>query len=143
MAFRVPTFNLDVHLWRFPNVVSAPPDVTFKANLSRGDRIFFAVTYFTSAIDSANSQMVLLCPAGTDVRPQYMGTFDHPSGHYLSDLVEVPAGSGRYYLVIEVDDTAKGFPNEYRHAVLWSFTPDASVDTGNPWEAPPWPLPIP
>jgi hypothetical protein len=46
--------------------------------------------------------------------------------------VEVPAGSGRYYEVVQVDDAGKGFPNEHRIAGLI-----ATVDLGM------WPVPYP
>lgn len=56
--------------------------------------------------------MVLLLPAGTDVRC----TMQVPTPGY--DVVEVPSGSGRWYGVNAVDDFAKGFPNEHRGAIL-------------------------
>lgn len=61
---------------------------------------------------SAQNYVSLLLPAGTDVRGQY-----HTGG---SDLIEVPAGSGRLYLCVWVDDTALGFTNVHRQAVcVW------------------------
>jgi hypothetical protein len=46
--------------------------------------------------------------------------------HYLrtvvpfigSDTVEVPAGTGNWYQVTFVTDVGRGFPNEYRLALL-------------------------
>lgn len=135
MAFRVPTFNLDVNLWRTPAVVSASPTLTFRANLSRGERIFQIPVYASQPWDMV-SQMILLCPALTDIRP--------PTGFLTpQDLVEVPAGSGRYYQVIDVDDTAKGFANEYRHAVLWAQNGGLLASYPGPWGSPPWPMPMP
>jgi hypothetical protein len=57
--------------------------------------------------------MNLLVPALTDVRgPQ------DPVG---PDMVEVPAGSGRWYQVVFVDDIAKGFSNEHRTASIFAL----------------------
>jgi hypothetical protein len=39
------------------------------------------------------------------------------------DLVEVPAGSARWYNVLHVDDVGKGFPNEYRFALIAMIPP--------------------
>jgi hypothetical protein len=57
----------------------------------------------------------LLLPAGTDIRDWACWdglAMDQP------DVVEAPRGTGRYYTVIQVDDVAKGFPNEYRVAFI-------------------------
>jgi hypothetical protein len=70
--------------------------------------------------------MVLLLPKGTDVRDELNATG--------RDGVECPAGSGRFYEVIFVDDIGKGFPNEHRGATMEkTFGP-------GPTE---WPTPIP
>ena len=54
-----------------------------------------------------------------------------------SEIVEVPAGSGRFYIVAFVKDIAKGFPNEHGFAVL-QVRP-----TPMPSGATPWPTPYP
>jgi hypothetical protein len=54
--------------------------------------------------------MKMRVPAGTDLRGNLSTT--------QRDLVEVPAGSGRYYEVWVVDDVAKGFFNEYRQGLI-------------------------
>lgn len=64
----------------------------------------------------------LWMPAFTDIRPAQMAMFP--------DIVEVPAGSLRFYQVIDVDDIAKGFPNEFRMALI-AMIPFI------------WPIPIP
>jgi len=134
MAFTVPNFNLPVNLWRAPAVVIDPPTLTFFANLSRGERVF-TTPVFADGTNELLAQMILLCPALTDIRPSDTAVY--------RDLVEVPAGSGRYYAVVAVDDTAKGFLNEYRFAVLFQFVNSISVSTGNPWAAPGVPYPMP
>jgi hypothetical protein len=65
--------------------------------------------------------MYLLVPAGTDLRDNHNLTG--------SDVVVVPAGSGRGYFVDQVDDLGKGFANEHRFALLS--------------KAGAWPTPIP
>jgi len=47
--------------------------------------------------------------------------------------IEIPLGSGRWYLVVLVDDVHKGFPNEYRIAYLNKGFP--SIET--------FPVPLP
>jgi hypothetical protein len=64
----------------------------------------------------------MVCPALTDIEDSLSG----PSGN---DKTEIPAGSGRFYEIIEVDDVAKGFNNEHRYGLLRKF--------GS------WPAPIP
>lgn len=64
--------------------------------------------------------MNLLLPKGVDVRgPQDTVSFD---------MAEVPAGSGRWYRVVGVDDVGKGFTNEHRTASLYAL--------GGSWTAP-------
>jgi hypothetical protein len=58
--------------------------------------------------------MSLLLPPLSDVRgPQDSSGF--------TDVVEVPAGSGRYYGVAAVDDIGKGYSNEHRTASLYAL----------------------
>jgi hypothetical protein len=69
--------------------------------------------------------MQLLLPPLTDIRDNLCLTG--------SDAVEVPLGSGRWYLVVFVDDFGKGFANEHRGAMI----------VKPPSGAPLWPSPIP
>lgn len=55
----------------------------------------------------------ILVPAGTNIRDY--------SQNWEGGIIEVPAGSGRAYSVIHVDDVAKGFPNEYRIVFVRKF----------------------
>lgn len=132
--YQLPNFNLDVNLWRVPATVEDPPTLQFKANLSRGSRIF-QIPVYANGLNSLTSQMILLCPKLTDIRPS--------DTEEWRDVVEVPAGSGRYYGVAAVDDTAKGFPNEYRHAELFLMVYSLLSTSGNPWSCPPVPYPLP
>jgi hypothetical protein len=55
--------------------------------------------------------MYILCPPFSDIRGLL-----NPGG---SDGVEIPPGSGRRYLVDQVDDIGKGFANEHRFALIY------------------------
>lgn len=116
MAWRLPTFNLTVNIWRNSGVPpSGPPDEVTVGNLTPGKR------GVDDAHTAAPGVMYLLLPAGTDVRSFFtVGQ---------SSAVEVPAGTGRYYKVEAVDDVAKGFSNEHRFCIIT--------------QAGTWPIPIP
>lgn len=116
----LPTFNLECSLW-FPPAAPPgdPPDLASVPCQLRasGQR--------SSGQDSTDSGWPflwqLLVTKETDLRDK----FNAPGVYY----VEVPQGSGRYYVVVIVDDVAKGFTNEYRIGYL------RKVGT--------WPTPIP
>jgi len=57
--------------------------------------------------------MSLLLPPLADVRG--------PQDSVSADMVEVPAGSGRWYFVVGVDDIGKGFANEHRSAAIFAL----------------------
>ena len=125
-VYTLPTFNLGVNIWRIATTVPpvGPPDVTALGNLSPGKRSTLAAISGSDVPTGFDvfMMMYLLLPAGTDIR-------GGPQVDPAQDLVEVPAGSGRYYVVEYVDDVAKGFPNEHRFAVIFAANP--------------WPEPIP
>lgn len=121
MPFVLPNFNLFVNIWRNGNPTTNPPDVVSPCNLSPGRR------FAAAEIDTGDTPLwvggaYITMPPFTDIRgiPDTMGS---------PDMVEVPAGSGRMYLVYLVDDLGKGFANEHRLATI--------VQRG------PWPHPIP
>lgn len=121
MTFQPPSFNLHCNVWRAGNAPPAVPDATFDCNLAWGKR----VSSYQGVITSPNEPlMTLLLPVGEDVRGPQTGAADA--------CIEVPAGTGRFYTVIGLDDIGKGFPNEHRAAILaWTTA------FGN------WPVPIP
>lgn len=119
MAFTVPDFNLDVNIWHLPNAPFAAPDLSLKCNLAYARRVHNEVGGVAHAL------MQLLLPAGTDIR----SSVNHLAG---GDWVEAPAGSARFYQVVNVDDAGKGFANEHRVAVLAQTTGFG-----------PWPTPMP
>jgi hypothetical protein len=116
MAFTVPNFNIRCNISSppVPNTPGIPvgpyrnPNVA--CNLAWGRR-----TNSSSLTPAAGPVFVasttdLLMPKLTDIRG--------PQDTVSYDMVEVPAGSGRWYVVTTVDDVGKGFVNEYRIAVL-------------------------
>lgn len=105
MSFTVPQFNLLCDIWHAPFAPPGAPSASSICNLAFGRR-----TSPTIGV-SANGEMQLLLPPGTDVRTT-------PQGVASPDIIEVPAGSGRIYNVLQVDDIGKGFPNEHRIAIL-------------------------
>jgi len=132
--YNVPDFNITVNHLR----LAAPYDFStgtglaaFSAQLRGFGRFprpgFQAPVNAGSAVDG----MTLLCSAGTDIRDH------HCTGNPI-DMVEAPAGSGRWYVVYEVDDIAKGFANEYRWAALQKYTNFPVIAN-----MPDWPAPIP
>lgn len=110
MAFSLPTFNLTCNIWRFGTGPPAPPAVVSPCNLAWGKRVNVAATGGTTFTGILVAAMSLLLPPLTDVR----GNTDALD----QDIVECPAGSGRFYIAVLVDDIGKGFPNEHRCALL-------------------------
>lgn len=116
MAYRLPTFNLlcNVSQPDFANTImipSAPYRLESQAcQLTYGRRVQVVSTGGTAQVGVLVMTMNLLLPALTDVRgPQDIRSFD---------MVEVPAGSARWYSVVAVDDIGKGFTNEHRSASI-------------------------
>jgi hypothetical protein len=116
MAFKIPTFNLLCNLYTSRVLPPAVPRLRVRCQL-RTPR-------HTAPAGSVSAYPVfLILPALTDVRDLSSGT--------SADAAEVPAGSGRFYEVLNVDDVAKGFANEYRLCLLIKIV------------LPKWPTPIP
>jgi hypothetical protein len=114
MGYHSPTFNLTANVWHVlgPIIIPpiAPPSLTTVCQLRMYKTAFEVVGFgFTTG-----AVVALLVPKGTDLRPE-LGFL---VGLSAPDLVECPAGSGRYYRVRAVEDVAKGFGNEYRQALL-------------------------
>lgn len=122
MGFFLPTFNLTCNIWRSAAGPPAPPAVVSECNLAMGRRTQDAAG--TSSDENRPFHWWwLLLPKNTDIRDYSTASGD--------DLVEVPAGTGRFYRVNTVDDAGKGFLNEHRVAIM---TKDLGVN---------WPEPIP
>lgn len=116
MAYTAPTFNLKANIWNQHDDHTGPPDLTdIDCQLYFPKQDQLEVT--PGQTFAWRGPMYIRFPAGTDVRFQLDG-----SG--FNSWVECPAGTGRFYGVCYVDDAHKGFPNEYRVAVVqWSETP--------------------
>lgn len=110
MAYRLPVFNLVANFWRFGNPTSGAPDAVAAANLAWGRRIFTG-DLASDPLATALPFMTLLLPTGTNVISD-VDTNGSP------DTCEVPAGSGRYYLVHYVDYIGAGFANEHLGAII-------------------------
>lgn len=131
MPFRVPTFNLTCNVWSRASVPTGPVDISTLpppriAGLACQLR---APGKLSTAQDELNYWIFaaeLLVPAGTDLRDNF--SWDGVAIN-KPDFVEVPAGSGRGYTVVAVDDVGKGFSNEHRFAFIF--------------KNPKWPIPAP
>lgn len=119
MPYSLPTFNLTINLWHPPTFFPAAPAQVIMGNLAYSRRVH-------SFGGNSIGEMFLLVPALTDLRSPV-----NQAGVSF-DEVEVPAGSGRFYVVYAVDDVGKGFSNEHRCAVLVQ-------NTGRGL----WPIPMP
>lgn len=119
MAFSVPVMPLLCNITQpdFPNSpgIPTPPYrlVDVPCNLAWGRRTNSASSGGTGSPGTPISCIDLLLPKLTDIRG--------PQDDTSADVVECPAGSGRWYFVVAVDDVAKGFSNEYRLAVLFAI----------------------
>jgi hypothetical protein len=131
MAFSVPVFPLVCDVYRGPWVSRALAFST-PANLAFGRRVGFAETELIPQLQPLVNIYQLLLPAVTDVRDF--------SNAITPDVVEVPAGSGRWYGVGSVDDVGKGFSNEYRLVIITKI-----YEQLDPAAYPGlfWPVPIP
>lgn len=120
MSFTLPTFNLNVNIWRHQGV-SPPvgaPDVTAMGNLAAGRRIVSSEWTMGDPLVDAfyfHHEDQLLLPKLTDIRGVNSVTG--------TDAVECPAGSGRFYEVRWVYDAGKGFTNEHRVALMSQVPP--------------------
>lgn len=135
--FILPTFNLTCNIWRYTlNPRTDPPTIAGQVcNLQFGHKNSWGPvesfvpntshTAFNNNIANYAMARNLLLPVHTDIRPAWYGGVVNVG---QGDFVEVPAGSGRFYGTMDVDDVAKGFTNEYRVALLVPF--------------PTWPVPI-
>jgi len=107
MSFSLPTFNLVCNVWRFGNAPPAAADAQLDCNLALGRR----TSSYQGVISSPTEPiMSLLLPPMSDIRGPMCADPD--------TCVEVPAGSGRLYTIVGLDDSGKGFFNEHRVALL-------------------------
>ena len=120
MAYVLPVFNMTCDIYTSGDHTVAPRVVAAPCNLAWGRRVATAIEGTFTAGIIPDFCLTLMLPAGTDIR----GARSTTSG----DAVEVPSGSGRYYLVAVADNIGMGFTNEHKAALIFqedSFkTPD-------------------
>lgn len=112
-----PVYNTEINIWHDGTDTSDPPDATATVNFAWDRR------GHTDSVDPSDPGktvpfMTVLAPSTTDLR----GYIDNAAA---PDTIEVPAGSGRFYLVHYVDYIGMGFSNEHLGA-------DVYMQTGGP-----------
>jgi hypothetical protein len=117
--YRLPTFNLVADYWQNGDTTQPPSKQRFPCQLYFPKQVTFN-NYNTNPVVYM-STVFLRMPRGTDLR--WQPNQDPPP------KVEVPSGSGKRYIVKQVEDCNCGFANEFRVAVLVPVAP--------------WPAPIP
>jgi hypothetical protein len=110
MAFVVPEFPLAVDIYTGP-FSTRVLRVSTVCNLALGRRGTIGALQDVSPGAPFTGPMYVLFPRGTDVR-------DLAGTNTDEDLLDIPAGSGRWYFVQLVDDVGKGFANEHRYAAV-------------------------
>lgn len=111
MPFVVPSFPITCNVWTNGTGPPAAPRVSALAcNLAWNKRVAVPSTGGTGVLGVPLFTMTLLVPKLSDLRGRLSA-----GG---SDVVECPAGSGRIYECVYVDDIGKGFANEHRAALL-------------------------
>jgi len=123
-----PTLNLFCNIWHQYALTNPPPIVppdlaNVPCNLQFGRKV---------PAHTLDAAIWLLLPKLTDIRDPAIGA------GLQYDVVEVPAGSKRWYAAGLIDDQAKGFPTETRVAYLGKAYLFASPQA--PWL---WPVPYP
>lgn len=101
MVFTLPDFNLAGNWWPSPTVPPALPAGTFPCQVYVVSRTFLDVTPGSPGLWV----------------PPIILRFPLANLMLAGDLVEVPAGSGRFLDIRWTDRIHRGFPNEYRVAV--------------------------
>jgi len=131
MAFTLPDFNLTCDIYTGPWLTKSLR-LSSDCNLAFGRRVSFFSFDYGANFAPSHGLATLLLPALTDIRDG--------SCNGQQDVVEVPAGSGRWYMAIGVDDAGKGFPNEHRWAHLSKIYEEMNTIA---FAGLHWPTPIP
>lgn len=122
-TYVLPDFNLVAAVYDNTGFdVLPPPRLEAACNVAAGRRVLLGDA--GPGLDISQIPVQLLFPRGTDVRDGASSTG--------SDLIMVPAGSGRVYRVVWVHDLGGGFANEHRLALAVKTTNFGS-----------WPTPLP
>jgi hypothetical protein len=132
MAFTVPDFPLTCNIWTGPAFPAGAPRLTSPCNLAFGKRVTISPEDVTTNVALLAASQLLL-PKLTDIRDASCNVVNG------ADIVECPAGSGRYYFSEYVEDLGKGFANEHRIAMLIK----ACAANSTAFVGHNWPTPIP
>lgn len=133
-TYSLPQFNVLANVWT-AELGSFQTRYTYKSPTRARDFQVQAQLYIQQRFSAAVGVMLLSTttnvntaymmridlrvPKGTPLRYPIPNTTDGSSNF---DVVEVPAGSGRFYFVVFVVPVHLGFPNEYLTAVLVPYT---------------------
>lgn len=132
MAFTLPVFDLTCNVYSGPWLGKLLRAAGVPCNLAWGRRVSPFLVLNEGQSPEFQGTMTLLLPALTDVRDG--------SGNGPVDILEVPAGSGRWYAAWSVDDIGKGFANEHRAVIIGKVYQQLNpID----FAGCAWPLPIP
>jgi hypothetical protein len=125
VSFVVPEMPIFCDIWTGPWATKVLRHAGVACNQAIGKRMSFPdFAVYTNAV---NGFVTLLLPAHTDVRD--------PASSTGYDVVEVGAGSGRWYMVGYVDDVGRGFSNLHRMAYCIKVC-EASGFAGVSWPTP-------
>lgn len=108
-VYSLPTFNIEVGIYRASLPPPLPPSVTATGQLRVGS---LTSTQYWQTNTSRALYRFLLLPRATDIRTVVI------VGTSANDIVEAPLLSGVYYDCIDIERRALGFPNEHILAVL-------------------------
>lgn len=111
-TYSLPNFNLVAKVWRFGLPLSGPPSVTTVCALTPGQLTATALAKYSAGVGVFGGMWGTF-PAATNIQDAKNGIGP--------DSVEIPAGSGRTYQAIWVDDIGGGYSNEHRFAELVPF----------------------
>ncbi len=130
--FSLPAFNITCDIYTGP-WLGKVFRVSSDANLAYGRRATFGFSNFPDWTSSVGATfMTLLLPALTDIRSGLVAA--------TPDIVEIPAGSQRWYQVAAVDDIGKAFSNEHRCAIVTGISHFANPTV---FAGCVWPVPMP
>lgn len=131
--FIVPEFPLDCNVYPFFTTVVPVPRLAFvDCNLALGKRVQSYGVDRGSLGGCIGLPPTLLLPGGSDIR-------DNTTSPGAPDVVEVPAGSRRWYLVDDVEPMGLGFPNWHVAAAIIKMS--SAID--GTFSAMVWPSPDP
>jgi hypothetical protein len=132
MAFSVPVFPLTVNVYTGPWLTKVFRATT-PGNLAVGRRVQNTLEVDADLQNLPGTILpVLLVPPLTDIRSGLIA----PTG----DILEIPAGSSRWYLACAVEDIGKGFANEHRYVACLQIS---HLVGGGGYAGCVWPVPMP